>query len=350
METKHKELYSLHFLRCIAVILITWDHLLPGMYLENIGSIPVSFVERFILWPMSIINYFGFFGVVIFFLISGYAGMLAFDQKRPSMGAFALKRVFRILPPAVFSLVGYYLVFYVLYGILMHGALPTVPTPYLQANGALWTLKVEILFYIIFAAAIPLFRKDLHLGVVAATAVVVLLCEGGRHFEQMRALSDACSYCFYILFGAYFYLIRKDGEKTQAEKIFAVCFLPLLWYLVVHYNIVVYNPERYETGNSYGVSFLYAMLLFLVFLSNEDRLPQWRSTKLISRYSYSVYLNQVPMRAVFAPIFALGMPTPLLSGLALVFTILLSWVYEQFVDPRVVWLSKKILSLGRRKE
>ena len=350
METKNKELYSLHFLRCIAVILITWDHLLPGMYLENTGAIPVTFVDRYILWPLSIINYFGFYGVVIFFLISGYAGLLAYDHKQSSVGNFLLKRIFRIIPPVLASAAAYYLVFFIVHKGFLADQLHLSLLPYLQANGALWTLKIEILFYFLFAALIPVFKKDLLIGTAAGTLIVALGSEAGVHWQYLIDFSEACSYCFYILFGAYLYLIRETENKTKLHVLFKIILLPLLWYLIVHYNIVIYNPERYETGNSYGVSFLYAALTFLAFVASEDRIPKWISAKRISQYSYPVYLNQVPMRAIFAPLFALGMPTPLLSALAFVFTILFSWIYLKYIDGLFQGLYKKITNLGGQKK
>ena len=351
MENRSRqELFSLHFLRCIALILITWDHVFPGMYLETAGEIPVTFVERYLIWPLSIINYFGFYGVVIFFLISGYAVLLAFERRPASVGGFCVKRVFRIFPPMLFSLAVYYLVYFLVYTVFDHRDLMASPLSYFAANGALWTLKVELLFYLFFAVLIPVFKRSFHTGLLILTGLFILLCEAGARWSPLRELANVGSYCFYILFGAYIYLVREHRSGGGFGKAVKLLLPLLLWYCVIHYNIVIFNPERYQTGNSYGVSFAYAALTFLVFLANEQRLPQWAAAKLVSRYSYSVYLHQIPMRVLISPFFAMGMPTLFLSAVCLICTVFFSWLYDRFLDSRVLRLQNKVLNFGGKKK
>ncbi len=346
-EKPRSDLISLHYLRALAVVLITYDHLIPGMFLETTGTIPVTFVERYVLWPFSIIHYFGFYGVVIFFLLSGYLGLYSHSRKPSGAGSFLLKRLFRILPPVLGSAAAYY----VLCGLarLFPVGGSAFPGSYLRVNAALWTLDIEVLFYLLFALLIPLFRRNAAIATAAATAITAGLCEVCIRVPALARYGDVCSYLFYVLAGCEVFLLREtDPARDRAYgRILRWLLVPALWYCIIHYNIVVFNPERYEQGNSYGVSAVYALLTFLVFLSNERRLPESRLVRQISRHSYSVYLDQVPMRALFATLSG-TVPTLGLSGMAIAFTVLLSWSYERYVSGLWDRLYQKITAGSRR--
>lgn len=342
---KRKELLSLHYLRALAVILITYDHLVPGLYLETTGEMPVTFIERYILWPFGIINHFGFYGVVIFFLISGYLGLYTFRPDRTRLGSFCLKRLFRILPPVLFSIIAYYAL--ALFGRLLfpvsHAAIPG----YAAVNQALWTLNIEVLFYLLFACLMPLFRRDGSLGLLAAAAVVAAVCEAGIHVPALARFGDRCSYLFYVLMGCCVFLFQ-EGDPKPHRRLLRPLLALLLWYCVIHYNIVIYNPARYDPGNSFGVSALYALLTFLVFLAGERRLRESRFISAVSRGSYSAYLNQVPMRALCAGLYPL-LPVPVLALFSTLLTLLLSWADTGWFEGLFARLQEKLTG-GKRLE
>ena len=163
MTDRQTNVQSLHYLRAIAMILVTYDHVYPGVYVERGLDIPITFVERYILWPLSIVQHFGFFGVVIFFLISGYVLLLSEVQRPVSGYAFAVKRFFRLVPPILLSLVVYHL----LRAGVRLVCESNIQPMYFAGNGALWTVKVEVLFYALFVCCLPLIKHRVLLGVLA---------------------------------------------------------------------------------------------------------------------------------------------------------------------------------------
>ena len=327
MTDRQTSVRSLHYLRAIAMILVTYDHVYPGVYVERGLDIPITFVERYILWPLSIVQHFGFFGVVIFFLISGYVLLLSEVQRPVSGYAFAVKRFFRLLPPILLSLVVYHL----LRAGVKLVCESNIPM-YFEGNGALWTVKVEVLLYALFVCCLPLIKRRVLLGVLAMLGANWLICQIGLLIPALFTLGQTLSYGFYIILGGLVFCIHTGGQlpgwpDQRGRPLLLVLMAVLLWYCIVRYNIMAYNPETYNTGNSFGVSAMYAILFFLVFLAAEKRLPYSQFINTASRYSYGIYLNQLPFRALLLLV-AAELPGGVIAILIVAASIVVTALYE----------------------
>lgn len=287
----------IQYLRVISMILILWDHLIAGGY-NNIGAIlPISIVDRYIIWPLAITNYFGAFAVDVFFIITGFLTVQTLKAGNPFN--FLLKRLIRLMPPLFFGIFSYYVITSLLK--MIPGANVEFSS-YFAANGALWYLWVLIQFYLVFACCIPMFNKTIVGGAFLLLFLIALLCETGReasiiYVQSLRPIASRGSYIFYIIIGMAISILLRNEKLSFAWFIMIFC---ISWVGIVYYNIAVFNPERAETGRSFGVSAMYAILLFLVFAFADDRLPNKAWIKKISDYSYNMYLNHMPISAVLA--------------------------------------------------
>lgn len=90
---------NISLLRAIAALMVVYDHLFCIVPLRHFGSaaFPAPVVQEYISTPLGIIQDFGWLGVAIFFLVSGF--IISHVAMRENRVEFIVKRVFRIYPP-----------------------------------------------------------------------------------------------------------------------------------------------------------------------------------------------------------------------------------------------------------
>ena len=129
----------------------------------------------------------GAYGVALFFLVSGF--VIPFSLQRNTRGGFLVNRLFRIIPTyaagfsitllALFAGTGYFGTEwpYGLRAILVHylpGLRDVLWSP--NIDGIIWTLEIEMKFYLVCALVLPWFRRaSLKVFVVPAALVVLFL-------------------------------------------------------------------------------------------------------------------------------------------------------------------------------
>ncbi|MDQ2681117.1 MAG: acyltransferase [Candidatus Eremiobacteraeota bacterium] len=141
-------------MRGIAILLVLWYHI------WEISWLPAP------LAALQFIPETGFVGVHLFFFISGFVIFYPFvrakfeDRPAPSWGHFAYRRAIKIVPSYLLSLVIVFAIGYAHYSSFGAAIKPIVThllfihtwfgDTYGSLNGVLWTLAVEVEFYVIF--------------------------------------------------------------------------------------------------------------------------------------------------------------------------------------------------------
>ena len=218
-------------LRGIAVLMVVWYHVWQISWL----SAPLPMLQ-FI--PES-----GFLGVDIFFFISGFVISYPFVQatleakRRPTWAHFAYRRAVKIVPSYFLSIA---LMYAIGYAATQGGGGPAFDITthvlfihnwfaqsYGSINGVLWTLAVEVQFYVLFPLLSLVFlRWPIITALVMCAAAMIYRIEVshnayyvGQLIEQLPAYFDMFG-CGMLAAWLYVYLRNRDFVKTtQAQAI-----------------------------------------------------------------------------------------------------------------------------------
>jgi exopolysaccharide production protein ExoZ len=291
----------IELLRGPAALFVVWDHLV-AIWLDTSGKswFLLRTVREYITTPLGIIQDFGFFGVALFFLISGY--IITHTSQNEDRAGFAIKRLFRIYPPFLISLL---LIFVVTKFDPGHAHAHATLKDYVWAStlfnyyrihqnpisGVAWTLVIEMLFYIFCIVLLTQLKNRPWLACMFSTSVCALVLYYEKQFGPYFFLvSVVCSYLPFLLMGQLLYYF---SQKRMNVWLFAL--LSVANYLTIIYGILMQRKEFYSTSNSYVINFLYAYLVFVIFMLANKRLDNtklyYRTVAFFSKISYSLYLN-----------------------------------------------------------
>jgi peptidoglycan/LPS O-acetylase OafA/YrhL len=300
---------SIAYLRGLAVLLVIWDHVVGQWSTTNHRSwIPLEIVRDWASGPLAIIQDFGWLGVVIFFLVSGY--IISEVATRETRTMFAVKRVLRIYPALIASIV-VILGIHALrprFGVAAGGhigfgqaAWSMTLLNYVRAadrpvNGVAWSLIIEVLFYGLIFLLIGVLRRRPVLAIVLELACVAAIVDTARNFP----VSSFVPNWFLLAAGVAYIPLLVLGQavwmwSTKRCSLRVAVGLGTLAWLVFVFGMRRIHPEFLVPQNSYGVSVALALGVFVFAVRNEPRirLPRWIAA--VSVVSYSVYLIHGPV-------------------------------------------------------
>jgi peptidoglycan/LPS O-acetylase OafA/YrhL len=278
----------LDYLRALAAWLVVWDHLANDL-LHNLGKTfrPAELIHNNFTVPFGVIQDFGWFGVALFFLISGF--IISDRAAVESTRKFVLRRILRIYPMLAVAVV-------LSAAFLAPKAQVTVPNillnltlanylmvPQVILVGVAWTLVIEVTFYLL--TAVTQFAKGSPHRIAFNLAVVALVVWKARAFgPQFFLFAAAASYLPILTMGQtiYWWLARRRLSAPFGLAYLSVAYVVFLW------GLRSMQPGFLAPDNSYLVSVGYALLLFVALL--HMRLPERRIVRFLSDTSYSMYL------------------------------------------------------------
>lgn len=209
---------NFNLLRLLAALQVVYLHTVEHLHIKNEIALNIS----------SIISYFP--GVPIFFLISGYLITMSYE-KNPDIKEYTKNRVLRIFPGLYVSFfISLFILWYFeqFYDVGVKELLSWVVaqlsffqfynTEFIRdfgvgvINGSLWTISVELSFYMILPLIYLFLQKD---------------------FMKRTSL------LFFISFGFYYYINEISANTLIYEKLIKVSILPYLFYFL--FGIAMYN-------------------------------------------------------------------------------------------------------------
>jgi peptidoglycan/LPS O-acetylase OafA/YrhL len=300
-NSNRSDIAFISLLRATAALLVVWDHLV-SFALRDFGMSwgPASFVDRYICGPLAIRERFGFFGVSLFFLISGF--IITHVALREDSITFAVKRLFRIYPPVILSVIGVALIWQLPSVAPRSPILPYVATdddvfwncllfnyvwPTIAVNIVTWSLLVEIVFYAITFLALPFLKRWPRAGVAVGLLASMLL--------NNRAVASYSNHLWYfgnfacllpcLLLGQVIYFTWAGKFKGWDVAIFAGLLMEQFVRSHLYFCAHQLDPTR-----SRFVSFAYAIGVFVIAMLLNHRVRLNAIGRFVATISYSLYL------------------------------------------------------------
>jgi peptidoglycan/LPS O-acetylase OafA/YrhL len=310
------------------------------------------FVDPFVEWidglmPLKIIVRNGFLGVDLFFLITGFLLTLPWfkhaleGRAPPSAGSFYARRARRILPAYYVQLVLLFALFlpllnpglwrndtqFVLGNVGLHAAFLHYTTPYSSAslaiNGALWTLALEMQYYLLLPLIALAFLRAPTIAAVALLTVAVvwkvlslhdleplisLYARIGarwnpseaelRHFAGTQFPAYLGHFALGIVCGRAWLRRRARAANTESALLALIAIASLL----ILYAVL--SGRMRWTGEFSWVLILTSMAVAM--WAVVSRRPPWsdkllgaRPLTFVGRISYSMYLYHLPALLLF---------------------------------------------------
>jgi peptidoglycan/LPS O-acetylase OafA/YrhL len=257
---------------------------ITGLPAVPVGSNMPSLGSVFVwLWPITP----GYFGVGIFFLVSGFVIPFAFTNQTPLQ--FLTGRILRIWPT---YFVGFFAgILFLIFAsaafkteipydsstILIHSILGLRDILQTKSiDGVIWTLEIEIRFYVLAAIIGTLLAKRS----IYSFAVPLALAIGNSTLgNQYHLIFDCSPYLIFMFVGVAFNIYYREGLKIVPTIAISTALLLLSWLTVES------RDPAYGTSN-----YLLAFLVFTGALFVGDKFPRWRVLRFFADISYSLYV------------------------------------------------------------
>lgn len=341
----------LDVLRAVAVCLVVYSHVV-GIWLHQhpVHSVVGSALEGFLAHPLNLTLNVGNFGVVLFFLVSGFVVTHTGFTERPRQ--YTVKRLLRIYPMLVVTVALAAVLLTVGLRPLATGGAAATVTPFtLLTNATLanylltpavvlldvgWTLVIEVLFYSMLLVALPLLRRAVwpvvvgELGLVAAVLATAHL--GGTSYFL---LAVSVAYLPALLLGQICWAVWSRRLPLWAGALLGVVAgAEFVWAGLP-------GMGRQTTVYLYNINLAGGLVVFVACLLAEPRLRRVGVIGYLADRSYSLYLLHgllafVVMNLLYRPI---GYPAALVAGL--VATLL-------GVEAGYRWVERPGMRLARR--
>ncbi|GIF11504.1 peptidoglycan/LPS O-acetylase OafA/YrhL [Actinoplanes teichomyceticus] len=330
-------LAALDALRLIAALAVASYHLTVSWRIDGHNP-PAYFLPH-----LSHVSIYGFLGVELFFLISGFViGMSSWNR---SLGDFFTSRVSRLYP-------AYWVCILITAAVVtlvpIAGGLPVSGTPDLReiavnltmlqeplgvasVDTVYWTLFVELRFYLLFAALVALgltYRRVVVFCAVWMTVAVIGPTLGNRVVEVVAIPQ----YAPYFIAGVAAFLIHRFGRSPLLLAI--VGFAWLVSVQRVSERVADVNPGfRVPIWPGVLIVTLAYAAVLAVALGWTDRI-RWRWLTTAGALTYPFYLlhQRIGYAFVRRAHQATGLPAWVLVLSAIVLILGLAWLVHRLLE------------------
>lgn len=286
-------------IRLLAAFQVVYLHSMSHLKID--GPI-ATFYERFLQY---------FPGVPIFFTVSGFLIFWAFDRNQ-NIKKYSINRILRLYPALYVCLAITVVLLFIFSSVQLFantsfyvwllGQLTVLQfyTPDLlrfwgvgTPNGSLWTIAVEVQFYILVPIIFFLMRKvkgSIVLGLLFFGSVFANIYLSSIDESTIQKLSfvSIIPHLFNFLIGSCFYILW-NRVHTLIENKFFIWALIYAAYIMVFGNIMGYDLHAYQMASVFHIiSAILLSLLTLSFAFSFNNL----SEKLLKHndISYGVYI------------------------------------------------------------
>lgn len=300
------EIEFITLLRAAACLMVVYSHLVDGATRDayHVRWRPSEAMTGYLLAPLGITEGFGFLGVALFFLISGF--IITHTAQRESARSFVVKRAMRIYPPLL-AAIGLTLALsragmpntahvpwrHVLLSATLTDVFASIAHPVLAVS---WTLSIEVVFYLHLALLLSLVRA--HPTAVAAmlalwSVVATEACDGwyrATRWEPAHTTGLVLEYLPIFACG----MVAWAWWQGRVGRWGALA-LGALAYLAVVHNLWRSQPAYMTGPDAHVGQIAYATAIFVVCLLASDRMTVIAPVRWLAKVSYAVYLVHFPL-------------------------------------------------------
>lgn len=258
--------------------------------------------------PVLHVAAYGWLGVEMFFLISGF--VICMSSWGNTVGGFARSRLARLMPVYWFSVVLVVMTsrldpqtFPPQRGSLggnglMNLTMLQVGYGVPQLSGVYWTLWVELWFYIIFAAVVVLGLTYRRVLAFCALWSVLALAASASGDELLTTITQPATAPYFIS-GICFYLMRRYGQNL------VLWIFVLLGFLIGQHEVVDQGARavwgagmKYAWAPATGLLAMIFAIMALVALGRFD-FVRWRGLTVLGALTYPLYLLHMNLGFAF---------------------------------------------------
>lgn len=353
--TSQKFIGFVALLRALAALLVVWDHL-TAHWLDQAGInwLPLELVRNYLSKPLAIKTDFGFFGVALFFLISGY--IISYVSQQETRVSFITKRLFRIFPALCIS------IFFIIATYSLYGLFTGKPTfisglslsdflwsmtllnyfkvPQNPVNTVAWTLIIEMLFYLLCFVVLPWMKRKPVYALLSMQLVCFFIIYFARELgDNFFLFAASFAYIPYLMMGQLLYYFHSRKLDLWSFSLFSVSS-----YLLIIYGILTIHTQFYYPTDSYGISFMYAYLIFVICMLLDGKIKLNMPIKFISDISYSLYLNHSALGRLFITVLFPLLGYSLSLMITLLIVIILSSISFRYIEKPFMNYSRFLLT------
>ncbi|HEX3786750.1 MAG TPA: acyltransferase [Pseudonocardiaceae bacterium] len=310
-RSRFTRLVFLDVIRAVAAPLVMYDHFVSFWNGYDAPSPVVTGIDTLLRQPLRIEQDFGFFGVALFFLVSGF--VVTHRATREGAGEFVVKRLLRIYPvlivvvlfvsiPGVRELVfaGNLVKQITGFTILTNMTLANyVLIPQVVLVGVGWTLAIEVMFYVVLILMMPLLKRWVWAALCVEIAIAWAAIEFARDFgASFFLVAVSLGYLPLLLLGQICWAVWRQQIPLWSAGVFGTAA-----WLIYTWNG---TRDMGRPDDGYGNTAALALLIFILLLIAEPRLRPTRVVSFIADRSYSIYLLHgviaFPMMTLLRPI------------------------------------------------
>lgn len=273
MITEENRVFSLDLLRAISCLLVVGVHFVQRFPIPGIIGV---FFEK------------GSTGVSFFFILSGFFAYKSLERSDRTVN-YLIKRAVHILPLYYMAILFYFVIYsvtdnipsdssgiYWLRYLLFINLWIPADNDFWINLGALWSISVFVLFYLLAPLLYRIMCKYYYSVVVVVVSYLMF-----KATEDVGTGRIPIRYLFYFVLGMMLYLTIKEGKESSLLSV--MCLFILFCFLT-------------DTGEAI-VPPLLASIFILATLGNKESLPERGILKkivcFIAKISYSIYIIHI---------------------------------------------------------
>jgi peptidoglycan/LPS O-acetylase OafA/YrhL len=348
---KEKRIAFLDYLRIFAFMSVLVGHTLYGPLAAFADNPDLHATPRLLARLSLPLFYEGGAGVVVFFLVSGYIITYVIQSERPAV--FAVKRFFRIYPLYIFAVLAENL------AMATSGQGTPLPvllqqlsllgdffnTPF-SLGGVEWTLRIEILFYVLiglfscFTRLIPSFSNRRYwlpfTLLVVALGALPPFTSGVIGWGAWPATGNVTLYFPFLLVGSSIYLYERN-DLSMPMLLALGCYV----YAQFYWLTPKYQPDWMHDHHA-----LIALSIFVAAWLARDHIRAPRLVLFISSLTYSVYLfHHWLCYIVWKALLQLGLSSPLSALFSFLILIGVCIVAMRLVEKPGISIGRRVLRM-----